>query len=77
MKKPNILWIMTDQQKYNALSCLGSISNMTDNLDKLAAEGILFENAYTPSPICGPARACFENRVLSSSNWSYLQLGRV
>lgn len=60
MKKPNILWIMTDQQKYNALSCLGSICNMTDNLDKLVADGILFENAYTPSPICGPARACLK-----------------
>lgn len=56
-KMKNILWIMTDQQKYNAFSGIFCIKNLTPNLDVLAADALRFENAYTPCPICGPARA--------------------
>lgn len=57
---PNILWIMADQHKATALSCLGDRAlkkDITPNLDGLAEDGILFSNAYCPSPVCGPARA--------------------
>lgn len=57
MDRKNILWIMTDQQKYDALSCLSGPPHMTENLDGLALDAVLFENAYTPCPVCGPARA--------------------
>ncbi len=56
-ERPNILWIMTDQHKFNMLSCLDGPKNITPNLDALAKDGVLFENAYTPSPVCAPARA--------------------
>lgn len=57
---PNILWLMDDQHKYNLLSCLGGPMGLTPHLDALAGDGVLFENAYTPSPVCGPARACLK-----------------
>ena len=55
--KRNILWIMTDQQKSTALSCISGPPHMTDCLDAFAEDSVLFENAYTPCPVCGPARA--------------------
>ncbi|WP_323766956.1 sulfatase-like hydrolase/transferase [Marinovum sp.] len=60
MKRPeNVLVIMSDEHQARALSCLGHPLVKTPNLDRLAARGTLFENAYTPSPICVPARAAF------------------
>ena len=55
-KQCNILWIMTDQQKSTALSSAGGPAHMTDNLDAFADDAVVFENAYTPCPVCGPAR---------------------
>lgn len=58
MSRPeNVLIIMSDEHQARALSCLGHPLVKTPNLDRLAARGTLFENAYTPSPICVPARA--------------------
>lgn len=54
---PNILFLMADEHLATALSCLGHATVRTPNLDRLAARGTLFKNAYTPSPICVPARA--------------------
>lgn len=55
---PNILWIMADELRADALSCYGNphpeIS--TPNIDRLASDGVLFERAYTSSPVCVPAR---------------------
>ena len=52
----NLLIIMTDQQRFDALSAAGNTVLQTPNLDRIAEEGVLFENAYTPVPVCGPAR---------------------
>ncbi len=57
MKKPNILIIMTDQQRYDSLGCYGADWIDTPNLDRLAEEGMLFENCYVNNPICTPSRA--------------------
>ncbi|MCF8379593.1 MAG: sulfatase-like hydrolase/transferase [Bacteroidales bacterium] len=56
-KKPNLLFIMTDQQQYNALSYSGNAILNTPNLDRLASEGVWFENAHTQCAVCAPARA--------------------
>ena len=53
----NLLFIMTDQQRFDALSRAGNTELETPNLDQLAREGAYFVNAYTPSPICVPARS--------------------
>ena len=54
-KKPNILFIMTDQQRADAMGCSGGWVN-TPNLDRIAGEGVRFPNAVTNSPVCIPAR---------------------
>jgi len=56
-KKPNILIIITDQQRYDSLGCYGADCVETPNLDKLAGEGMLFKNCYVNNPICTPSRA--------------------
>ncbi|MEG0305090.1 MAG: sulfatase-like hydrolase/transferase [Oscillospiraceae bacterium] len=73
-KKPNILWIMTDQQKATAMSCKGAPLGLTVNIDALAEDGIRFDNAYTPCPVCAPARAamktgCFPPATGVVKNW--------
>ena len=56
MPRPNILLIFTDQQRHDALGAAGNPIIRTPNLDRLAAEGVRFANAYSPSPVCVPAR---------------------
>lgn len=56
-KKPNILFIMTDQWRGDCIGAEGSRWIHTPNLDQLAAEGALFNKAYTSLPSCLPARA--------------------
>ena len=56
MTPPNILLITSDQQHWNTLSCIGSEVD-TPNLDRLAAQGTLFNRAYCPNPTCTPTRA--------------------
>lgn len=53
---PNILLITTDQQRTDTLGCYGAGWMRTPNLDQLAEEGVLFERAYSVSPLCTPSR---------------------
>ncbi|MEM6386850.1 MAG: sulfatase-like hydrolase/transferase [Pseudomonadota bacterium] len=55
----NMLVIMSDEHQARAMRCAGHPFVQTPNLDALAARGTRFTNAYTPSPICVPARASF------------------
>jgi arylsulfatase A-like enzyme len=56
-KRPNIIFIMTDDHASHALSCYGSKINKTGNLDRLAKEGMLFNNCFCTNSICAPSRA--------------------
>ncbi|MHC4173055.1 MAG: sulfatase family protein [Planctomycetota bacterium] len=56
-KQPNIIFIMTDDHASHALSCYGSKINKTPNLDRIAAEGMLFNNSFCTNSICAPCRA--------------------
>ena len=53
----NLLFIIVDQLRYDALSIAGNSIVKTPNLDKLARQGAYFKNAYTPVAVCGPARS--------------------
>ncbi len=53
----NVLFIMADQFRYDAMSCAGNRVVETPNLDRLAAEGVRFTDAVCTSPLCGPSRA--------------------
>jgi len=55
-KKTNLLFIIPDQQRFDAMSCAGAAPLETPNLDRLAREGVRFSKAYTHCPVCGPAR---------------------
>jgi len=55
MASPNILLLMTDQQRWDAMSCSGDWVQ-TPNLDRIASEGIRFTNCVTTSPVCIPTR---------------------
>ncbi|HHW11139.1 MAG TPA: sulfatase [Firmicutes bacterium] len=56
-KKPNIVFVLADDLGYMDLSCYGSNFYETPNLDRLAAEGMYFTDAYASSPVCSPSRA--------------------
>ncbi len=76
-QKKNLLFIITDQQRYDALSYAGNTVLQTPNLDRIAREGAYFENAYSPCPVCGPARASIltgctiENTGVLTNNHTY------
>lgn len=59
MRSPKILWICTDQQRWDTLSYFGFAGAHTPNIDRLAGKGVAFERAYCQSPICTPSRASF------------------
>ena len=56
--RPNILLIMSDQQRWDTLGCYGCRAIPTPALDGLAAGGVLFERCYVNATICTPSRAC-------------------
>ena len=58
-KRPNIIWITSDQHNANACGYAGNAAVKTPNLDALAAEGISFTHAYCNNPICSPSRISF------------------
>ncbi len=55
-ERPNIIYIFTDQQTAHAMSCAGTSDLHTPNLDRLAASGVMFGNAYCTAPLSGPSR---------------------
>ena len=74
--KLNVLIFMTDQWRYDACGCYGSTVCRTPNVDRLAASGVRFTNAYTTTPHCSPARASFwtglwtnHHGVLINTHW--------
>ncbi len=83
MQKPNIIFMFSDQQRWDTVGCYGQPLEMTPNLDQMAAEGVRFAQAFTCQPVCGPARAslqtgkyptavgCFTNhRQLPLDEWT-------
>lgn len=64
-ERPNILILMTDQQRYDTIKAHGYPFMHTPNLDKLANQSVNYKNAYTPNPICCPARHNFITGVSS------------
>jgi len=66
-KRPNIVFIMTDDHAAHAISAYGSRLNKTPNLDRLAKEGMKFENAFVTKSICTPSRA-----VILTGKYSHL-----
>lgn len=66
-KRPNILFIMSDDHAYQAIGAYGSKVNKTPNIDRIAREGMRFDRAFVTNSICGPARA-----VIMTGKYSHL-----
>jgi arylsulfatase A-like enzyme len=56
-KRPNILILMTDQQRWDSVGCYGSEAAHTPHIDQVAREGVVFEKCYVSNPVCTPSRA--------------------
>lgn len=69
--KPNIIIFLTDQQRYDSLGAYGNPLDLTPNFDGWSKRGTLCENAFTPQPICGPARACIQTGLYATQNGCY------
>ena len=67
-KRPNILFIMTDDHAAHAISAYGSRVNKTPNMDRLAKEGMLFQDVFVTNSICTPSRACILTGMYSCKN---------
>jgi arylsulfatase A-like enzyme len=73
-KRPNVLFIMTDQQRWDAMQCAGNLEIKTPNMDRIACEGVQFLNAYSACPVSVPARTSiltgrtiFNTKVLTNN----------
>ena len=56
----NIIFYFSDQQRWDTCGCFGQPLDVTPHLDALAREGVKFDNAFSPQPVCGPCRALFQ-----------------
>jgi arylsulfatase A-like enzyme len=61
-RKPNILFLFSDQQRHDTIECYGKpiFSGLTPNIDRMAANGVRFQNNFTCQPLCTPARATLQ-----------------
>ncbi len=57
--QPNILWICTDQQRYDTIGALGNDLIRTPNIDRLVRDGVALTHAYCQSTVCAPSRASY------------------
>ena len=70
-RRPNVLLIYTDQQRYDTLGANGNDLIRTPNLDRLAAEGVTFSRAYVTTPLCVPSRVALFTGRYNHANLSY------
>ncbi len=64
--RPNIVFILMDDLRFDELGCVGHPFAKTPNIDRLAKEGAIFKNAFATTPLCSPSRACFMTGALRS-----------
>jgi len=76
-EKPNIIYILADDLGYGDVGFNGQHKIKTPNMDRLAAEGVVFSNHYSGSPVCGPSRSCLltgmdtgHTRVRGNPGWT-------
>jgi arylsulfatase A-like enzyme len=67
--KPNIVFILADDLGYGDLGCYGQQTIQTPNLDRMAAEGMIFTDFYAGSTVCAPSRCCLMTGVHTGHAW--------
>jgi len=68
MRRPNIVFVMVDDLRWDELRCNGHPFAESPNADRLAQEGANFVNAFATTPLCSPSRACFLTGTYSHTN---------
>lgn len=71
MERPNIVFFFSDQQRWDTVGAYGQRLDVTPHLDKMAEQGVLFNNAFTCQPVCGPARSCLQTGLYATETGSY------
>lgn len=69
--KPNVIFFFTDQQRYDTTGMACNPCNLTPNFDRMAAYGTYAEYAFTPQPVCGPARAALQTGKYATTTGNY------
>ncbi len=75
-RRPNIVFILTDDQRYDAMSCAGHPWLKTPNMDRLAKEGVLFNNAFVTTSLCSPSRGSFLTGCYAHTHEVFANSGR-
>ena len=75
-RRPNIIFILTDDQRYDAMSCAGHPWLKTPNMDRLAKEGVLFDNAFVTTSLCSPSRASFLTGCYAHTHGVFMNNGK-
>jgi arylsulfatase A-like enzyme len=70
-ERPNILFIISDDHAYQAISAYDGTRNRTPNIDRIAREGMRFDRCYVTNSLCGPSRACILTGKYSHKNGFY------
>lgn len=68
MRRPNILFVMTDDQRWDAMSCAGNRILRTPNMDRIAEEGVRFTEAFVTNALCSPSRGCILTGLYSHAH---------
>lgn len=71
LKPRQVIFLMTDSQRWDMVNCYRQIGLHTPSLDRLAASGVRFDRAYTCQPVCGPARAALFTGTYPHTNGSW------
>jgi arylsulfatase A-like enzyme len=67
-QRPNVIIFFTDQQRWDSTGVHGNPLELTPNFDRIALEGTHLYNAFTPQPVCGPARACLQTGLYATQS---------
>ena len=67
-RRPNVVFILTDDQRWDQMSCEGHPFLKTPHMDRIAAEGVRFSNAFVTSSLCSPSRASFLSGLYAHSH---------
>src|SRR3954470_8982748 len=66
--RPNVVFVLTDDQRWDCLSCAGHPHLKTPNIDRLAREGVFFKNAFCTTSLCSPCRATILSGLYAHSH---------
>ncbi len=67
-RRPNVVFVLMDDLRFDELGCVGHPFAKTPNIDRVAKEGAVFKNAFATTPLCSPSRACFFSGQYAHTN---------